>query len=167
MNGNTGITIIDIIILVVFLYFIIRGYEQGFIDQTCKIFGLILAILMGIQHYDSFVVFLEPYLNLPPSLMYIISFALIFIAVNLVVLVLGRVFKQIVQFLFLGLLDSVAGALFGFLKGGVIVYLLLLILNQIPYQALVSMLEQSILASSFLQITPVIQQNLGDIFGHN
>ena len=153
--------------MVVFLYFIFRGYEQGFIEQTSKIFGLFLAILMGIYYYDSFLYYLEPYFNLPSPLMYLLSFALIFAGVILVVHILGKILKQIVQSLFLGLLDSVAGALFGFLKGAIIVYVMVLILNQIPYQGLVNTLEQSILASSFLQFTPIVQQNLDEIFGHN
>ena len=165
MEGFSGITIIDIIISVIFLYFIISGYEQGFINQTSKIFGLIFALFMGVRYSNNFLVYLEPYFNLPPALMHVISFAIIFIVVNLVVLILGNVVKQIIELLFLGILDSTAGAIFGFVKGAILVYFLVFILNEIPYEGLTAMMNESFLASNMMELTPIIQENIDQIFG--
>lgn len=167
MEGLNGITVIDIIIAVIFAYFIIRGFEQGFIDQTSRIFGLLLGLLVGINYYDSVLIFLEPYFDLPSALFNIIGFLIVFAVVNAVIFALGRVIRQIFDFLFLGIVDNVAGAGFGFLKGGILVFLLVFILNEIPYQGLVEMIESSYLAQNILQLTPVFQQNLQEFFGHS
>jgi len=166
LEGINGFNVVDIIITVVFLYFIIRGYERGFIDQTSKIIGLFVALFVAIQNYESFNIYLEPYFELPLSVMYFMSFAIIFIAVNLVIHILGAVLKQAVNFLFLSLVDSTAGAILGLVKGGLLVYLLLFILNEIPHQGFLELLNSSYLARHMLEFTPLIQENMEEFFGH-
>ncbi|MFW6278978.1 MAG: CvpA family protein [Bacillota bacterium] len=167
LEGVDGITIIDIVISIIFLYFIIRGYEQGIIDQTSKIVGLFVALFMGIRHYESFLVFLEPYFDLPDAVMYFISFAVIFITVNVSIYILGAIFKQIIHVLFLGIVDSFGGALLGLVKGGILVYFLVFILYEIPYEEFNEMLNSSYLARSIYQFTPILQQNLDKFFSHS
>ena len=159
-----GITVIDIVIAVLGLYFIVRGFERGFIDQTSKILGLLIALYIAIQQYQYFQVYLEPYLDLPSPLMQFISFAVIFIVFNIVVYILGNVLKQIIRFLFLKPLDHLAGGVLGLIKGGIVVYLLVFLLNEIPYPGLVDMLDSSYLATNLMEITPLIQENLDNIF---
>ncbi len=161
------ITIVDIIIIILFLFFVFRGYERGFIDQTSRIIGLLIALYIAITQYQVLQVYLEPYIDMPPQIIHFISFVIIFILFNIAVNILGLILKQIVKFLFLNPLDHLAGAFLGFVKGAVLIYLLLFILNEFPYQMLTEMLEESYIASQMLQFTPVIQQNLDKIFGHS
>jgi len=167
MINVNGITIVDIVIIVILLYFVIRGYERGFIDQTSKIIGLVIALFIAVKQYEEFVVVLEPYLDLAQPLMYFISFIILFTAVNLVVHIVGLVFKRVVHFLFLGMLDNIGGALLGLLKGAILVYFLVFVLNEIPYQALVDLMEESYLANNFMELTPIIKENIEEIFGHS
>ena len=162
-----GLTILDIIILILFLYFVIKGYNKGFIRQTSKILGLIIALLVAIKQYQDFEGFLTPYLEVSPPLLSFISFSIIFIVFNIVIHILGISLKKATNFLFLGPVDSIAGAFLGFLKSGILVYLIIYILNEVPHDYVINMLDESYFASNILELTPVIQQNLNKMFGQN
>lgn len=149
------------------MYFILHGYHRGFIKQTSTILGLLIALVVAIKQYENFQIYLEPYLDVSPPMLQFISFAVIFIIFNLVVHILGLVFKNLINLVFLDPVDHIAGAVLGLIKGGILVYLLLLVLTQIPLQELEDIVNRSFLASNMLELTPIIHQNIREIFGHN
>lgn len=158
------INFLDIIILVVLLFFAFNGFRRGFIDQTSTILGLLAALFVAVRQYQYFEQFLEPYLDLSASLLQFISFAVIFIVVNIVIHVLGITLKKIVDAIFLQPLDKAAGFLLGLFKAGIIVYLLILIMAQIPYQKINDVLNNSFLAQRIIEASPLIQSKIEEIF---
>jgi len=158
------INFLDIIILVILLFFAYNGFRRGFIDQTSTILGLLAALFVAVRQYEYFTQFLEPYLDLSTSLLQFISFAVIFIVVNIVIHVLGITLKKIVDAIFLQPVDRAAGFLLGLVKAGIIVYLLILILAQIPYQKINDVLNESFLAKRIIEASPFIQSKIEEIF---
>lgn len=158
------INFLDIIILVVLLFFAFNGFRRGFIDQTSTILGLLAALFVAVRQYQYFEQFLEPYLDLSASLLQFISFAVIFIVVNIVIHVLGITLKKIVDAIFLQPVDKAAGFLLGLFKAGIIVYLLILIMAQIPYQKINDVLNNSFLAQRIIEASPLIQSKIEEIF---
>ena len=158
------INFLDIIILVLTLFFAYNGFRRGFIDQTSTILGLLAALFVAVRQYVYFTQFLKPYLDLSTSLLQFISFAVIFIVVNIVIHVLGITLKKIVDAIFLQLVDRVAGFLLGIFKAGIIVYLLILILAQIPHPKVDDVLSQSFFAERIIEASPLIQSKIEEIF---
>ena len=158
------INFLDIIILVIILFFAYNGYRRGFIDQTSTILGLLAALFVAVRQYEYFTQFLEPYLDLSLSMLQFISFAVIFIVVNIVIHVLGIVLKKIVDAIFLQPVDRGLGFLLGIIKAGIIIYLMILILAQIPYQNINDVLNESFLASRIIEASPFIQSKIEEIF---
>lgn len=109
------INFLDIIILVLTLFFAYNGFRRGFIDQTSTILGLLAALFVAVRQYVYFTQFLKPYLDLSTSLLQFISFAVIFIVVNIVIHVLGITLKKIVDAIFLQPVDRVAGFFVGYI----------------------------------------------------
>lgn len=166
MEGS--ITIIDIIISIILLYFIFEGYKKGFVKQTATIVGILVSLYLAITRYIEFQEFIRPYLNVSETFLQFISFAIIFIGVNIIIQILSNVFEKMTDNAFIKPVNQVGGALFGLLKGAVLVYFLLLILSEIPYQSLTETLEQSFFADKFLSFTPLVKENLERLFGgHN
>lgn len=93
-----------------------------------------------------------------------ISFAVIFIVVNIVIHILGITLKKIVDSIFLQPVDHAAGFVLGIFKAGVIIYLLILILAQIPYQKINDVLNDSFLAGKIIEASPLIQSKIEEIF---
>ncbi|PTV93714.1 membrane protein required for colicin V production [Halanaerobium saccharolyticum] len=158
------INFLDLIILVILLFFAFNGFRRGFIDQISTILGLLAALFVAVRQYQYFTQFLEPYLDLSISLLQFISFAVIFIVVNIVIHVLGITLKKIVDSIFLQPVDRALGFLLGLVKGGIIIYLLVLILVQIPYQKINDVLNNSFLASRIIEASPLIQSKIEEIF---
>jgi membrane protein required for colicin V production len=158
------INFLDIIILVLTLFFAYNGFRRGFIDQTSTILGLLAALFVAVRQYVYFTQFLKPYLDLSTSLLQFISFAVIFIVVNIVIHVLGITLKKIVDAIFLQPVDRVAGFLLGIFKAGIIVYLLILILAQIPHPKVDDVLSQSFFAERIIEASPLIQSKIEEIF---
>ena len=165
MEGS--ITVIDILISIILLYFIFEGYKKGFVKQTATILGILLSLYLAISKYAEFQYYIKPYLNVSDAFLQFISFAIIFIAVNIVIQIFSNVLEKMTKYPFIKPFNQVGGALFGLLKGGVLVYFLLLILSEIPYQSLAETLKQSMFANRFLELTPYIKENLEQLFGHN
>lgn len=165
MSGS--ITVIDILISIILLYFIFEGYKKGFVKQTATIVGILVSLYLAITRYADFQPVIKPYLNVSDTFLQFISFALIFIGVNIIIQILSNVFEKMTNNAFIKPVNQVGGALFGLIKGGVLVYFLLLILSEIPYQSLTDTLDQSFFANQFLDLTPYVKENLERLFGHN
>lgn len=165
MDGS--ITVIDILISIILLYFIFEGYKKGFVKQTATILGILISLYLAITRYAEFQYFLKPYLNVSETFLQFISFAVIFIGVNIIIQILSNVLEKMTDNAFIKPVNQVGGALFGLIKGGVLVYFLLLILSEIPYQSLTESLNQSMFADRFLDLTPYVKENLERLFGHN
>ena len=77
------------------------------------------------------------------------------------------IIKNIIDIIFLEPVDRLLGGLLGVIKGGLLCYLLVLILDQIPYTQVVKIVDSSYLAGNLLKLTPIIQENIQNIFDHN
>lgn len=146
------------------LFFAYNGFRRGFIDQTSTILGLIAALFVAVRQYDYFRVLLEPYLDLSTSLLQFISFVVVFIVVNIAIHVVGITIKRIIDAIFLKPVDRAAGFILGLVKAGIIIYLLVIILAEIPYQNLNDVVEQSFLGSRLLEASPYIQSQIEELF---
>ncbi|MFW6238728.1 MAG: CvpA family protein [Bacillota bacterium] len=159
-----GITILDIILSAILLYFLVTGYRKGLIKQISLIFGLLLAVFFALEYYPLLEGFLEPYLDVSTPVLQFLSFGIILILVNVLVQILAGVLRNMMEIIFLDPVDRLAGAGLGFIKGGILIYLFIVLLNNIPHEALEKSLESSVLASNFLSLTPIVQQNMKEFF---
>ena len=159
-----GVTLLDIIISAVLLYFAVSGYRRGFIKQVSVLFGLLVAVLFALEFYQGLEALLRPYLQFSEPVIQVISFAIILVLVNVLVQVVANGIKNLMDIVFLDPVDRIAGSGLGLIKGGIIVYLVVVLLGRIPHETLEGALENSVLASNFLLLSPTIQQSIQDIF---
>ncbi len=158
------ITAIDIIILINFLFFVIAGFNRGFIKQTSTIVGIIFALIIAINNYQALILYLEERILVSEGMLQFISFTILFILINLFVHLLGFILKKSLDALFLKPIDQAAGAILGVVKGVFVSYFLVLILSHIPYLTVQETLGSSFLALRILDLTPLIQNTLQNIF---
>ncbi|MFW6034895.1 MAG: CvpA family protein [Halothermotrichaceae bacterium] len=160
-----GITILDIIIIILSLYFVIGGYNKGFIKQTSTILGIVFALVISMRYYNDFQPVIISYVNVSEQMAQLLSFAVLFILINVFVHIIGAVLKNILDLLFLKPFDHAAGAVLGLAKAFVLSYFLVLMIDQIPYTLFSEQINNSILAAQLLDFTPLIQNNLQNLFG--
>ncbi len=154
---------IDIVIALLLAFGIIRGYFNGFIVEITSLAGLVLGIY-GAVHFSYFLSdFLKNYVSWDASMMQLVSFAGTFIIILVLISILGKVFTKIAESIALGFLNKFLGALFGLLKVGLIVSVVLMIFSKlnksIPFVEQ-SKVQESVLYEPTKNLAPAIFPNL-------
>lgn len=121
----------DIVIVVVIAFCLIRGAFRGIIKEASSIIGVIAGVCAGYIYYKQLAVLLEKFGQIFPNSAYIniISFLVLFCIVFAAVSALGILIKYLLKIVFLAWIDKLCGAGFGFIKGVMIVSVLLMILT--------------------------------------
>jgi membrane protein required for colicin V production len=120
---------IDIIILVLLVAFGIGGLRKGIITEAATLLGLGLG-LYGAFHFSDFTAEqLVKYVEIDQKYMNVISFAVTFIVVAVLVYLLGRLVAKLVKAINLGFVDKIGGFLIGLAKGVLISSLLIMLIN--------------------------------------
>ena len=120
---------IDIIILLLLVAFGIGGLRKGLITEVATLLGLGLG-LYGAFHFSDFTADkLVQYVEIDPKYLHVISFAVTFIVVAVLVNLLGRLITKLVKAINLGFIDKLGGFLVGLAKGVLIASLLIMLLN--------------------------------------
>ncbi|MGE4518501.1 MAG: CvpA family protein [Desulfobacteraceae bacterium] len=122
MNG------LDIAILCILGFTLIRGIMTGLVQSVSGVIGAVAGFYAAYFYYPTLAGFLEKWVE-PGSVLNIASFFVIFCAVVIVVTILGRVLKWILKIVFLGWVDRLGGGVLGFIKGGIIVSVLVIALT--------------------------------------
>lgn len=103
---------LDIILLVCFIPGIIRGLSKGFLEQALALVGIVLSVWAAF-HFSSLVcTWLKPYLEVSETVLNVIAFALILVAISLAVLLVARLLTKVVELAMLGWLNKILGLAF-------------------------------------------------------
>jgi len=129
--------LLDIAIIVIMIFFVVRGIFRGFFMEIASLAGVILGIVLGFRLHPRMTGILRPYLlSFDDFTLQLISFALIFTIVLLLCNLTGWIIKFILNKTSLGWADRGLGAGLSVLKGIIVVYVLMVILTFfLPSQA--------------------------------
>jgi len=109
-------TSFDIAVIVIIALFTIRGAWIGFIRQLAFIAALILAFLVAGAFSRQLAGFLKP-LDASPLLNFILIYAVVLLAVYVLVTLVGLAMSKMMKVTMLGGFDRVLGGVFGLAKG--------------------------------------------------
>lgn len=121
---------IDLIILVPLLWGAVRGFMKGFIISISGLIALILGIYGAILLSDQLGAYLAEAHGLEGAMMPMIAFALVFLAIMVGVHFLGKLIQKVVKLAALGLVDKLAGGLFGIAKAVLILSVIILLIEK-------------------------------------
>lgn len=107
---------LDIILLIPLFFGAYLGFKKGLLLEIVSLAALILAIIGAFKLLDFGMEILQPYFENWEQSLPIISFVFLFIAILLIVNLIGKVVKKILDMTLLGGLDNFAGAVIGLLK---------------------------------------------------
>ena len=122
---------IDIIIAIPLLWGLYKGFTKGIILEAATLIALGLAIWGAVKFHDFVTVWMRESLNWTSKYMPVISFALIFIGVLVLVFAIAKLLEKIIKAVALGFLNKLAGGIFGILKFGLILSVIIFLLNAI------------------------------------
>lgn len=120
--------ILDIIIISVLCFFLIKGIIRGLVREIASLAGVVLGIILGIRLQASFSKVLAGYLPAGGYLS-IVSFTLIFILIILLCNLVGWGIRVLIKKGALSGIDRAFGGGFALIKGIVILYLALVLIT--------------------------------------
>lgn len=109
-------TLVDWIVLIILACAIIGGLVQGFFRSVCSLGGLILGLVLAAWNYGRLAAVLIPVVRIA-AVADTIAFLLIALLVMAVIGLIGNLIARTLRLLGLGWIDSLAGGVFGFFQG--------------------------------------------------
>lgn len=127
----------DIILAALLIFGFVRGLLKGLFVEVASLVALVAGIY-GAIHFSFFVGdYLKDYVSWEERYITIVSFAITFAIIVLVIALLGKALTKIADFAALGMLNKILGGVFGALKIGIILSILLIVFtklnNTIPF----------------------------------
>ena len=107
---------IDLIIIIPLALGAIGGFRKGFILEIITLLALILAVIGGFHFLHWGMSVLTENFQLSGRFLPFLAFVLIFVGIIAIVNMIGQALKKIIQMVFLGGIDKIAGAVLGALK---------------------------------------------------
>lgn len=119
---------LDILIVALMSFLLIRGFFRGFFREIGSLAGVILGLLIAFRYEPVLTGLLKAFLPEWPFLS-LLSFALIMLVTMVACNLISLLLKTMSRKLLLGWLDRVLGVGVAFLKGMVLLYLGMVIIN--------------------------------------
>ena len=138
--------LIDLIIIALFGYGIIKGYNKGLIIELSSFFGIFISFFISTNLDDIISKQIVELVNVNFDIVNIIVFILVFLLLYSAIIFIAKGFTKLIKFVYLGLLNGLLGSLFGGLK----LLLILIILSKIIFSF--SLIPLKTLSESVLMI---------------
>ena len=119
--------ILDIVILLCFIPAIVSGISKGFVKQVIDFVAILLAAWAAFRFSTMLSEWLGTYVTLDPTVLKVICFVLIAVVVALILNLIGVLITKALQKLSLGFFNRLLGLVFGVLKVGLIIGLVILL----------------------------------------
>ena len=138
--------LIDLIIIAIISFGIIRGYSKGLIIELSSFFGIFVSFFIAGNIDDLLSQQIVSYIDLNIDIVNIISFIILFALSYSLIIFFAKGFTKLAKIVYLGLLNSLMGSIFGGLK----LLLILLIVTKVIFS--LNLLSFTLVSESSLMI---------------
>ena len=176
MEWLSQATAFDIVVLLVFLAFLMRGTWIGFIRQISSLVAMVGGFILAGYFDEDFYRLIMPYLDNSHTT-FLISYFLLFLLFFYLIKLVGLGLKKVMDITLMGWFDRTMGGLFGLIKGVFFTSLLFIMVasymsgsnrylkKSLSYpvmskssQALLALIQDKKLRSYFIPKEPAIQR---------
>ncbi len=157
-TNHLTVNFVDIVLGLLLLYGLFKGVKNGLVVEIASILALV-AGLYGAIHF-SYIVgnYLASHFDWNDRVMSLISFIITFFIIVTLVILAARLLTKVAEIAMLGLLNKIAGGLFGLLKVAIILGALIIFLESVNKN--LSIINDDVKRESVLY-EPI--RNLGDL----
>jgi len=138
--------LIDLVIIGIICFGIIRGYSKGLIIELSSFFGIFVSFFIAGNIDDLLSQQIVNYIDLNLDIVNIISFIILFTLSYSLIIFIAKGFTKLAKIVYLGLLNSLMGSIFGGLK----LLLILLIVTKVIFS--LNLLSFTLVSESSLMI---------------
>jgi membrane protein required for colicin V production len=125
---------LDLIILLPLLIGLVRGLMKGLIYELTSILAIILGFVGSRLLAAEFATWLFQQFAWPESVCIVVAYSLLFTGISILLHLLSKLLTKLFAAVSLGWLNRLLGGLFGTLKWGIIVLVMVLCIHQLDKQ---------------------------------
>lgn len=155
--------VIDIVLGALLLFGLVRGFMKGLFVEVASLVALVGGVY-GAIHFSYFVAdFLQSRTEWNEKTINITAFAITFVLIILIIAYAGKALTKLADFASLGILNKLLGGVFGALKIGLILSVLLIVFNKMNNTITFvneEHIKDSILYEPVKSIAPIIFPNI-------
>ena len=122
---------LDIILLICFIPGIIRGISKGFLEQALALAGVVLSVWAAFRFSSLVCTWLKPYVEVSETTLNVISFALILVAISILVLLVAKLLTKVAELAMLGWLDKILGLVFALAVNALVIGVFIILFDTI------------------------------------
>lgn len=149
-------TILDWILIIILIGFVLSCMKQGLIYSFGSFLGLFLGTFIAGRFYDNLAVIFGGG-NWSKVISFIIIFTIVSNLVGLIFYIINKIFKILTVIPFLGLINHLGGAIFGFIQGVLFIGIILFFLSRFDLATVITnALGGSILAPLFTKVGGIL-----------
>jgi uncharacterized membrane protein required for colicin V production len=184
LNKKVGIDrmLLNLILLVILASGFLMGFRRGLILQLVHLAGFVISYIIAMMYYKPLAGTLKFWIPFPTSASQsdmfqflgnmdlqtayyrAIAFVILFIAVKIILNILGSMLNFLAELPILRSVNHLSGALLGFIEVYLILFFLLYAGSLTPISEIQSSIGQSSLAQSMIAHTPVFSKMFKDMW---
>ena len=151
--------VLDIVLAALLLFGLVKGFLKGFFVEIASLVALIAGVY-GAIHFSNYASeFLMEHVEWSEKTVNITAFAITFIIIVLAISLAGKALTKLADFAALGFFNKILGAVFGALKIGLILSIVLIIFDKMNKTIVFvdkQNIEESALYSPVKSLAPTI-----------
>ncbi|MGN1233472.1 MAG: CvpA family protein [Candidatus Cryptobacteroides sp.] len=124
-------SILDIILSLILAAALLHGLFKGFTGQVIAIVAILAGTWAALKFTNVVCNFIQPLLGAPVSFLKVLVFILMLVLVILLFKLIGKLIKASINFVTLGWLDRLLGAVFGLLKAAIVLGILAVLFTSV------------------------------------
>lgn len=157
-------SIADIAICVLIVVGAYAGYKEGFLMELFSFLALLLGVLGGFKLMGWAMLYLADHFNVDKKVLPYVAFAVVFIAIVILVRLVGNMIKLSLDKSFLGRIDQVAGGFLGVLKTAFILSVLIWLVDSLRFNFPDQWTAESWLFPKVASFAPSVTAWIGEWF---
>ena len=122
---------LDILLLLPLLIGLVRGLMRGLITEIIAIVAIILGIVGARLWATKFSAWLLLQFAWPEAVCHVVAYALLFLAIAIVLNIIGRLLSKLLRAIQLGFINRLLGGIFGTLKWLAVVLVVVFCVNML------------------------------------
>lgn len=116
--------LLDIIILVVLIFFALKGMIRGLVNEASSLTGLILGGWLAYHYYSAVSAPIRTILHVPVHVASFLAFMLLLLLTGIIAHIAGNIITTALKLVMLGSLNRLGGILIGAAEGALLLSLL-------------------------------------------
>jgi membrane protein required for colicin V production len=125
---------IDIILSVLLLIGLVRGFMKGFIFEIAVLGIIVVLYFFGFKLADIAAGYISKWMDAGSMTIHYVSLFVVWIGVSIAIFFIARLLEGLVKIVALGLFNKIAGAAFGAIKYACVMSVLLFFVNKVDFR---------------------------------